>query len=130
MQVEVVLTQVREHERVEADAVEPPQGRSVRARLDRRAPIAGVEHLAEQPLQVYRLGRGERCGTMLEPDLPFHGPHEARLATRGVQDRPQQERRRRLPVRPGDPRELQLLRRLTEERVGGDRHRLPRRRDE
>ena len=55
VQVEVVLAQVREHERVEADAIEPPQRGSVRARLDRRAPVARVEHLAEEPLQVDRL---------------------------------------------------------------------------
>ena len=49
--------QVREDERVEADAVEPVQHRGVRGRLERDAAVARVEHLAERPLQVDRLGR-------------------------------------------------------------------------
>jgi len=35
----------------------------------------------------------------------------------------QEVRRRRLPVRAGDPGHLELLRRLAEEGIGGDRHR-------
>ena len=60
VQVEVVLAQVREDERVEAHTVEAPQRRSVRARLDCGAAVSGVEHLPEEPLQVDRLGRRER----------------------------------------------------------------------
>ena len=128
VQVEVVLAQVREHERVEADAVEPAQRRAVRARLDGRAAVAGVEHLAEEPLQVDRLGRRERRGPALAADLPLDGPDEPGPTARGLEDRAQQKRGRRLPVRPRDAGELELLRRLAEERVGGDRHRLARRR--
>ena len=62
VQVEVVLAQVREDEHVEANAVETPQRRAVRARLDRGAAVARVEHLAEEPLQVDRLRRRERRG--------------------------------------------------------------------
>ena len=87
VQVEMILAQVREHERVEADAVEPAQRRAVRARLDRGAPIARVEHLAEEPLQVDRLGRRERRGTALAADLPLHGSDETRLAAGGLEDR-------------------------------------------
>ncbi len=124
VQVEVVLAQVREDERVEAHAVEAPQRRPVRARLERGAAVAGVEHLAEEPLQVDRLGRRERRRSRLTPHPPLDRPDEPGPATCSVQDRPQQERRRRLPVRPGRARDLELLRRLAEEHVRRDRHRL------
>ncbi len=52
--------------------------RAVRAGLDGRAAIAGVEHLAEQALQVDRLGRRERRGASLAADLPLDRPDEAR----------------------------------------------------
>ena len=130
VEVEVVLAQVREHERVEADAVEPSERRSVRARLHRGAAVAGVEHLAEEALQVDRLRRRERRWASLASDLPLDGAHETRLPTRGVEDRAEQERRRRLPVRPGHACELELLRRLAEEDVRSDGHRLASRRNE
>ncbi len=53
----MILAQVREDEDVEADAVEPVEDRGVRGGLERHAPIAGVEHLAEGALEVDRLGR-------------------------------------------------------------------------
>ena len=93
-------------------------------RLDGRAAVAGVEHLAEQPLEVDRLGRRERRGRRSPPTSPLDRPEEAGLATRGIEDRVQQERGRRLPVRARDARDLELLRRLAEEDVGRDRHRL------
>ena len=126
----MILAQVREHECVEADAVEPAQRRTVGARLDGGAPIAHVDHLAKDPLQVDRLGSRERRGTALAANLPLHGSDETRLAAGGLEDPAQQERRGRLPVRPGDSGELELLRRLAEERVGRDGHRLTGRRNE
>ena len=120
----MILAQVREDERVEAHAVEAPEGRAVRAGLDGRAHVARVEHLAKQPLEIDRLGRRERRGTRLASDLPFDGPDEAWLATRRIENRAQEERRGRLPVRSRDTCDLELLRRLAEEEVGGDCHRL------
>ena len=60
VQVEVILREVREDERVEAHPVEPVQRRAVGRGLDGDASIARVEHLAEQALQVDRLGRRVR----------------------------------------------------------------------
>ena len=56
VEVEVVLAQVREDERREPDPVEAPERRAVRGRLHGAAPVPGVEHLAEEPLEVDRLG--------------------------------------------------------------------------
>ena len=130
VQVEVVLAQVREHERVEANAVEPSKRRPVRARLHGGAAVAGVEHFAEEALQVDRLRRRERSGSSLSRDLPLDGTDEAGTASRGREDRAQQKGGRRLPVRSGHARELELLRRLAEEDVRSDGHGLPRRDDD
>ena len=130
VEVEMILTQVREHERVEADPVEPSEHRSVRARLHCSAAVTGVEHLAEEALQIDRLRRRERCRTSRAPDLPLDGAHEAGPPIRGREHRTEQERRRRLPVRSGHACELELLRRLTEEDVRRDGHRLTSRRNE
>jgi hypothetical protein len=56
VEVEVVLVEVGEHEDGEADVVETAERRAVRGRLHRAAAVARVEHLAEQALQVDRLG--------------------------------------------------------------------------
>ena len=96
----------------------------MRAGLDGRAHVARVEHLAKQPLEIDCLGRRERRGTPLAADLPFDGPDETRFATRRIENRAQEERRGRLPVRSRDTCDLELLRRLAEEEVGGDCHRL------
>jgi hypothetical protein len=93
--------------------------------LDGGAPIAGVDHLTEEPLEIDRLGRRERRRPPLTPDLPFDRPDETGPPTCRLEYRPEQERRRRLPIRPGHAGELELLRRLTEER-GRDGHRLAR----
>ena len=130
MQIEVILAQVREDERVEAHAVETSQRGAVRARLDGRAAVARVEHLAEEALQVDRLRRRERRRTPNSAHMPLHRADEPRPPTCGLEDRAEQEGRRRLPVRPGHARELELLRRLSEEDVRRDGHRLPRRRND
>jgi hypothetical protein len=63
-------------------------------------------------------------------DLPFDGADEAWLPARSLEDRPQEVRGRRLPVRPRDARELELFRRLAEEHVCGYGHGLAGRRDD
>ena len=104
VEIEVILAQVREDERVEADPVEPSERRAVRRRLDRGAAVSRVDHLAKETMQVDRLRRGERRGALLPADDPAHGPDQPRPASRGVEHRVQEERRRGLPVRPGDSR--------------------------
>ena len=78
VQVEVVLGEVGEHERVEAHAVEPVEDGAVGRRLDRDARVAGVDHLAEEPLEVDRLGRGVRGGPGRASDDPLDGADETR----------------------------------------------------
>ena len=126
VQVEVILAEVREHERAEADAVETPERGAVRRRLDRRAAIPCVEHLAEEALEVDRLRRREGRRAMLAADDPLDRPHEPRPSTGRLEHRVEQEHDRRLPIRPCDARDLELLRRLAEERVRSDGHRGPR----
>src|SRR5262249_54563611 len=55
VEVEVVLVEVREHERLEADAIEAVERRAVRRRLHHATPVAYVEHLTEEALEVDRL---------------------------------------------------------------------------
>ena len=64
VEVEVVLRQVREDEHAEARAGEPSLRAADRRRLHRARTVAGVEHLAEQALEVDRLGR-------VQPDRPL-----------------------------------------------------------
>ena len=66
----MILREVREDEGVEAHPVEPMQRRAVGRGLDGDAPVARVEHLAEQALQVDRLGRRVRRRPHLAADDP------------------------------------------------------------
>ena len=130
MEVEVVLRQVREDERAEADAVEPAERRAVRGRLDGRAAVAGVEHLAELALQVDRLGRRADGRPALAADAALDRPEQPGPPAGRGEDRVEQERGRRLAVRAGHAGDLELLRRPAEELVGGDGHRCARARDD
>ena len=87
VQVEVILAQVREDERVEADAVEPSQRGAVRRRLDRRAPVTRIEHLPEEPLQVDRLGRRERRRARARRRRPSRSCPRAPAAVRRARGR-------------------------------------------
>ncbi len=87
----MVLAQVREHERREADAVEPMQVRRVRRRFDRDGAVADVEHLAEEPLQVDRLGRRARNAAPLSADARLDRAEQPGPATCGGEDREEQE---------------------------------------
>ncbi len=83
VQVEVILGQVREDERVETNPTEPPEGRAVRGRFDRGAPVPRVEHLPKETLELDRLGCGERRATLLAADDPADGPDQSGPAIRG-----------------------------------------------
>ena len=123
VQVEMILGQVREDERVETNPTEPPEGRAVRGRFDRGAPVPRVEHLPEETLELDRLGCGEGRATLLAADDPADGPDQSGPAIRGLEHRVQKEGRRRLAVRPRHADDLELLRRLPEEHIRGDSHR-------
>ena len=123
VKVEMVLRQVREDERVEANPAEPPERRAVRGRFDGGAPVPRIDHLPEEALEIDRLRCGEGRGTLLAADDPPDGPDQPGLPPRSVEHRVQEERRGRLAVRPRHAGDLELLRRLAEEHVRGDSHR-------
>ena len=79
------------------------------ASIARRA-VAGVEHLAEEPLQVDRLRRRPLDAAALAADPRLDRPDEARPAAGGGEDREEQHRRRRLAVRAGDAGDLRAPR--------------------
>jgi hypothetical protein len=62
----------------------------------------------------------------LAADPRFDRTEQARLAARRIEDRIEHERGRRLPVRPRDTRDLELVSRAAEEDGGGLGHRQPR----
>jgi hypothetical protein len=123
VEVEVVLGEVGEDERVEPDAVEAVQHRRVRRRLERDAAVAGVEHLPERPLQVDRLGSRSHDGPNLAADSALDGSEQTRAPARCLEDRVKQEGGRRLAVRPRHAGDLELSGRLAEEDVRCRRHR-------
>ena len=79
VEVEVVLGEVREDEDGEAGAVEPALRLGLGGRLEDARPVAGVEHLAEQPLQVDRLGGVEAGRARLAADPALDVREQARL---------------------------------------------------
>ena len=87
VEVEVVLRQVREDERREADAVEPAQLEPCEVASIAQVRSPGVEHLPEAPLQVDRLGRRSSRRPALAADAaldraeqPGRRPAAARIA--------------------------------------------------
>ena len=64
----MVLAEIREDQRREADAVEPVEDGRVRRGLHRARAVAGVEHLPEHALQVDRLGRRAHDAAPLATD--------------------------------------------------------------
>ncbi len=111
----MVLRQVRERERAEADALETAELGAVRGRLHRGAAVARVEHPPERSVEVDRLrGRADRR-VRLAADPGLDRPEQARLAAGRAEDRVEHEGGRRLAVRPGDGRDLELVRRTAEE---------------
>ena len=124
----MLVAQVCEHERDEAHMVEAVECRRVGRRLHRDRPVARVEHLPEEPLEVDRLRRRSLDAATLAADAGLDRPDQARPSTGGGEDRIEQKRRRRLSVRAGDPGHPQFRRRTFEELVGDLRHRGARRR--
>ena len=126
VEVQVILGEVREDERSEARADEALELGRVRGGLHRTAPVAGIEHLAVRALEIDGLRRRADDPAPLAADPHLDGAEQAGTAAGSGEDRVEQERRRRLPVRPGDGGDFQLACRPAEERVGGERHRSAR----
>ena len=119
----MILAQVREDERGEADAIEAAELRAVRRRLHRAAAVTGVEHLPESPLDVNRLRRGPSGRPAFASDPALDRPDQPRSCPRSGEDRVEQKRGGRLAVRAGHAGDLELLARVPEELVRDDRHR-------
>ena len=95
-----------------------------------QALVAAVDHLAEEALEVDRLGRVEPGRPRLAADAPLDVRQQPGLAAGGLEDRVEQERGRRLPVRAGDAGDASSADGSPKKSVGGDRHRRPRVRDD
>ena len=124
VEVEVVLAQVREDEDGEADPEQALQRGAVGGGLHGGASVPGVEHLAQEALDVDRLGGRPHRGAPLAADPVLDGAEETRAPAGRGKDGEEEERGRRLPVRPRDPGDLELARRVAEEGVGREGHRL------
>ena len=77
-------------------------------------------------MQVDRLGRGALDSAALAADARLDGADQPRPPAGRGEDREQQKGRRGLAARPGDARDLELLRRVLEEHIGRGRHRRAR----
>ena len=112
MEVEVVLRQVREHGRGEANPAGAPELERVRGDLHRAGAIPAVEHRAEARVQVDRLGGRALDWTLLAADDRRDRAQQAGLLVRRLQQRAHEERGRRLAVRAGDPDDAQRRARI------------------
>ena len=125
VEVEMVLAEVGEGERAEANSVEPAQLGAVRGRLERTAPIASVEHLTEGALEVDRLRRRADRRPGVAADPAFDRAEQARPPACRGEDRVEEEGGRRLSIRAGHARDLERPRRVVEENDGSLGHRPP-----
>ena len=98
----------------------------MRRRLHRARPVAGIEHLAEGPLEVDRLGRRADDRTPLASDTALDRAEEARPSAGRGEDRVEEEGRGRLSVRARDTEDLELARGRAEEDVCCERDRSAR----
>ncbi len=78
VEIEVVLTQVRKHERIEAHALEPLESGPMGRRLERDTEVSGVEHLPEESLEIDRFRSREGSRTLLATDSPLDRADEPR----------------------------------------------------
>ena len=82
-----------------------------------------LSHLAERALEIDGL-RGRPDDLVgLAADDRLDRPEQAGLSAVRLEEIPDEERGRRLAVRPGDPDDLQVLRRIAVEVGRGRRHR-------
>ena len=124
--VEVILRQVGEDEHREARPREPSLRLCDRGRLHHARVVVAFEHLAEEALQVDRLGGVQPGGSLLARDHALDVRQQPGAAPGRCEDRVQQERGGGLAVRAGDPRHGELARRVVEEERRRGRHRGPR----
>ena len=112
----MLVRQVREDRRVIGDARDPLRGEPVGAGLDHDRLLPGLDHLAQDRLQVERAGRG--VGLLVAPQLvadpDADRADEAGSKAGGFERRPREERGRGLAIGAGDPDDGQLVARIAE----------------
>ena len=108
VEIEVVLCQIREDEHREPSLVKPALRGGDRRGLHRARAVSGLEHRTEEPLQVDRLGGIQPRRERYTADPPLDVRQQCRLAAGSIEDRVEEERRRRLPVRAGRGDNLEL----------------------
>ena len=126
VEVEVILAQVREDERAEANVVQPMLRGRVRRRLHRAAAVTRVEHVPEGALEVDGLRGRVPHRPPLASDPALDGAEQARPVSGRGEHRVEQEGGRGLPVRARDRSDGECRRRPAEEGVGGGCHRCSR----
>jgi hypothetical protein len=130
VEVQVVLSQVGEGRRREANAVGSVERQGVGRDLHRARLVTRVEHLPERPLEVDRLRRRSLdLGFGAAHDL-LDGPKLARPLPGALEHMAEQEGRGGLAVRAGDPGHPKLRGGIAVEGGGCGRHRTPRVADE
>src|SRR5262249_37307424 len=106
VEVEMVLAEVCERQGREVDARQPAKLGSVGGRLERAAAVPRVEHLPEGALKVDRLGSRADRRSPFVADAALDRAEQARTSPGRGEDRVEEKRGRRLPVRAGDAGEL------------------------
>ena len=121
----MVLREVGEHRGRDVDARGALELQRVRGDLHRARDVARVEHLAEEPLQIERLGRRPGQRRFLAAHHGLDRAEQPGSQSRALQQRAGEERRRGLAVGPGDARDPQRGGRVAVEARRGERHRGP-----
>jgi hypothetical protein len=123
MEVEMVVRQVGEDRRREVDCVRAVELEGVRGDLDRTRHISRVEHGAKIVLELDRLRRRTHHLVLDAADHALDGAQQPAPTSLGLEQRPNQKRRRRLAVRARDADDGQLGGRIAVEASRGLRHR-------
>ena len=113
MEVKVVAREIGEDGQVEPHAIHTPQLQGVAGDLHGHVRDTALTHDSQQRVDVRGLRGGSHGGHDLIADLGGHGADEPRGAPSGPKRSVDEVARRRLAVRPGDPRHGQRCGRFT-----------------
>ena len=109
------MAQVREDQSRKTCPVETPLGRGDRCRLHHAGLVACSHHFAEQTLEIDRLRCVQRGLTNVVAHAPLDTAQQRGPSVRDLEDRREQESRRRLTARPRNCENVELARRIPEE---------------
>ncbi len=123
VKVEVVARQVREDGGCEPDPIDTLERQRVRRHLHHSGSTAVSEHLREELLHVWRLGRRARCLAVLSAQAIRHGSQESGFEIRRIEHRGQEISGCRLAIGPGDTNHAHASAGMVVERVSQERQR-------